>query len=113
MNSSDKTNLVLRALIVIFAGLAVAFVRNPWGHVPGLYPIPLVNTNFLSTATVRRSYADLERAGDDLSYFDCYLCHEKDKPPQLKFDENHKLIIRRHCDGAWPPRPQQQLLQLP
>ena len=62
-------------------------------------PIPLVDTNFLSTATVRQAYPDLVRAGADLSDFDCYACHEKGKPPTLRYDPNGKLIIpKEHSD---------------
>jgi hypothetical protein len=42
------------------------------------------------TATVRRSYADLVRAKEDLSDFDCYACHEKNKPPVLRYDANQQ-----------------------
>lgn len=72
--------------------MAAGFLAGPSARpTPQLYP--LVDTNFLDTATVRLSYADLVRADEDLSDFDCYACHEKDNPPPLRFDENHKLII--------------------
>lgn len=93
MNNGARTSRVLRVLIVVFFGLATAFVAGWWGDPPSLYSIPLVDTNFLSTATARQSYADLVAAEEDLSDFDCYICHEQDKPPPLRFDENHKLII--------------------
>ena len=58
-----------------------------------------MDTNFLSTATVRQAYPDLVRAGADLSDFDCYACHEKGKPPTLRYDANGKLIIpKEHSD---------------
>ena len=86
-------------LTFTFALLALAFLANLWGRSVPLQPIPLVDTNFLSTATTRKSYADLARAEEDLSIFDCYLCHEKTKPPQLQYDENHNLIIpSEHSD---------------
>ena len=58
-----------------------------------------MDTNFLNTATVRQSYADLVRASEDLSDFDCYVCHEKGKPPPLRYDTNQNLIIpKEHSD---------------
>ena len=88
-----KAVLVLRGLMVLFASLAAAFLLNLWGRPVPEPPIPLVNTNFLDTATVRRSYVDLVRAGEDLSDFDCYICHERGKPPTLRFDTNQNIII--------------------
>jgi formate-dependent nitrite reductase cytochrome c552 subunit len=97
----DRTRapLVLWGLAVVFAGLAVLFGLNLWGRTVHLYPIPLVDRSFLSTDTNRRSYADLVRAKEDLSDYDCYACHEKGKPPTLRFDEHQNLIIpREHSD---------------
>ena len=91
--------LVLVALAIGFLVLACAFSMQWWGRPPGLYPIPLVGTNFLDKATTRQSYADLIKAGADLSDFDCYACHEKGKPPQLRFDTNQNLIVpKEHSD---------------
>ena len=88
-----RTPLVLRGLVVLFCGLAGAFLLNLWGRTAPLKPIPLVDRSFLDTATVRRSYADLVAAKEDLSDFDCYGCHEKNKPPVLRFDAKQNLII--------------------
>lgn len=93
MTSHAKTQLVLQVLIVLFVALAAAFLLRAWGRPAALQPIALVDTNFLDTATARRSYADLVKAGEDLSDFDCYTCHEKGKPPPLRFDTNQNLII--------------------
>jgi formate-dependent nitrite reductase cytochrome c552 subunit len=99
MNGSARKTSVLTALCLIFTGLAVAFCLMPQRRPGLLYPIPLVGTNFLDTATVRRSYADLVRAGEDLSDFDCYACHEKGKPPTLRYDADQNLIIpKEHAD---------------
>jgi len=99
MNGSAKTSSVLTALCLIFTGLAVVFFLIPQRRPALLYPIPLVATNFLDTATVRRSYADLVRAGEDLSDFDCYACHEKGKAPTLRYDADQNLIIpKEHAD---------------
>jgi formate-dependent nitrite reductase cytochrome c552 subunit len=99
MSAETKTNVVLMALAVAFVALAAAFAKNLVGHQVSLKPIPLVDTNFLSTATVRQAYPDLVRAGADLSDFDCYACHDKGKPPTLRYDANGKLIIpKEHSD---------------
>jgi hypothetical protein len=98
MNGHAKT-VVLRTLIVLFALLACAFFFDLRGRPVAPPSIALVGTNFLDTATVRRSYADLVRAKEDLSDFDCYVCHEKGKPPTLRFDTNQVLIIpKEHAD---------------
>jgi hypothetical protein len=94
-----KTTKVLLLLSAAFVVLALAFLGNLWGRTSALPPIPLVDTNFLSTATVRQAYPDLVKAGEDLSDFDCYACHEKGKPPPLRFDTNQNLIIpKEHSD---------------
>lgn len=93
VNAETNTNKVLLLLAAAFGLLTLAFLGNVWGKLPATTGIPLVDTNFLDTATARRSYADLIKAGEDLSDFDCYACHEKGKPPPLRFDESQKLII--------------------
>jgi formate-dependent nitrite reductase cytochrome c552 subunit len=98
-NGRRKAALVLWGLVVLFGGLAEAFLSNLWGRTAPLHPIALVDPAFLDTATVRRSYADLVRAKEDLSDFDCYACHEKNKPPVLRYDEHQNLLIpREHSD---------------
>ena len=90
--------MVLLALAAVFAGLTILFVFGSSGR-PRLQNIPLVDTNFLNTATVRRSYADLVRDKEDLSDFDCYACHEKGKAPPLRFDTNQNIIVaKEHPD---------------
>ncbi len=98
MNSPTRTPQTLVVLGVVFAGLALNFLLGSPN--PSAPPrIPLVDTNFLDTSTVRRSYADLARAKEDLSDFDCYVCHEKGKAPTLRFDTNQNLIIpKEHAD---------------
>lgn len=93
MNDPAKTTAVLAAVAAVLVGLTVANGLNVGGRAPALAPIPLVDTNFLNTNTVRRSYDDLARAGEDLSDFDCYACHEKGKPPVLRFDTNGVIIV--------------------
>ncbi|MCK9361958.1 hypothetical protein M0Q28_07115 [Patescibacteria group bacterium] len=93
MKDSTKTSIVLNVLVGAFLVLTVAFLMNMWKNPVARQDIPLVDPEFTSTATVRTSYAELASAGEDLSDFDCYGCHEKGKPPTLRFDEKHNLII--------------------
>src|SRR6185436_6990652 len=78
---------------VVFLALAAVFLLSPWGRTQARETIPLVDTNFLSTATVRQSYSELIRLKADLSDFDCYACHEKGKAPVIRFDTNQFIII--------------------
>lgn len=91
--SGARTNAVLAALGAVFAILTVLFLAQLWGRVPVPPDIPLVDVKFLETTPWRRSYADLVAAKEDLSDFDCYGCHEKNKPPPIRYDANHKIII--------------------
>jgi len=96
-----RTALVLWGLVLVFAALAVFFVLNPWRHGPQLKPVALVDRSFLDPAPNRRAYPDLVRAKDEdaLSDFDCYACHEKGKPPTLRYDEHQRLIVpKEHSD---------------
>jgi len=94
MKQNPKTSVVLVALIAGFLTLAVAFHFNLWGHQTPLPEIPLVDTNFLSLATARVSAAELfSTPGADTSDFDCYGCHEKNKPPPLRYNANGELLI--------------------
>lgn len=94
MKESPKTTLVLQLLIAVFILLALAFSRDLWGAPDPVASIPLVDVKFLDTATARVSFAEQKKVpGADLSDFDCYGCHEKNKPPPLRFDANQKIII--------------------
>lgn len=99
MNNSSKITVVLLALCVVFSSLAVGFYFDLWGHIASRQDIPLVDPSFISTQTVRTSYAEMVANKADLSDFDCYGCHEKGKPPTLRFDANHILIVpEEHSD---------------
>jgi len=101
MKVCEQTSKALLALAFLFVLLCVAFMFNLWGHSARLAPIPLVDASVTSNATVRVSYAELIRAKADLSDFDCYACHERDKPPPLRFDEKHNLLIpKEHSNIA-------------
>jgi mono/diheme cytochrome c family protein len=99
MTANARTGITSAAVCAAFAALALAFLSD-WGQTrPARPALALVDTNFLDTATTRRSYADLVRAGADLSDFDCYVCHEKNKPPPLRLDTNQNIIVAtEHSD---------------
>src|SRR5689334_11941575 len=91
MNGSSRSGLALSGVTVLFLGLAAAFVFNLWGRPSPVTVHPLVDTNFLDIATIRQSYADLVKAGDDISGFDCYACHDKKKQLLIKYDAQGKI----------------------
>jgi hypothetical protein len=93
MTANGKTGFTLVVLSASFAVLALVFLADSGGTHLRNAAIPLVDTNFLDRATTRRSYADLVRAGDDLSDFDCYACHDKKKPPPLRLDASQNIIV--------------------
>jgi hypothetical protein len=93
MNSRSAKSWALTGLAAAFLSLTVAFVLNLWGHTAPLVTIPLVESWVTNTATVRTNLAELIRMKADLSDFDCYVCHDKKKPPQLRFDANHNLVV--------------------
>jgi uncharacterized CHY-type Zn-finger protein len=77
----------------------VAFLLDSRVRPAPLAPIPLVDRAFLDTSTVRRPYADLVRAKEDLSDFDCYACHEKNQAPVLRYDAKQNLVVpQEHSD---------------
>ena len=99
MTKGNRINTVLLVLAVVFLALGLKFASGFSTRAPAHTPIPLVDPQFLETATIRKSYAELIRTKADLSDFDCYACHDKAKPPQLKFDAQHNLIVpKEHED---------------
>ena len=88
-----RTNWVLFGVSLGFFGLAFALAGNHWGRAPARPEIPLVDVKFLDTTAWRKSYADLQREKADLSDFECFTCHDKNKPPPLRFDDKHILIV--------------------
>src|SRR5438270_10856841 len=93
MTAAAKTGSVLALLSVVFLGLILAFLADPWGRAVGSASIPLVESNFISTATARVSAADLIRTGGDTSDLDCYACHDKKQPPKLTLDAEGNVVI--------------------
>jgi hypothetical protein len=99
MSKGERTGTVLLVLAVVFLALGVKFVSGFGTRPPPPQNIPLVDPQFLETATIRKSYAELVRTKADLSDFDCYACHEKGKPPTLRFDAKQNLIVpQEHAD---------------
>jgi hypothetical protein len=93
MDSSAKTSAVLSGLSLGFLLLGAGFYLDLWGHPAVPRSIPLVDTNFISTATARQSAADLIQSGGDTSGLDCYVCHEKNKPLKLKLDADGNVVV--------------------
>ena len=93
MTTNAKTGITVTAVCAAFAALALVFLSEPGAPHPARPPIAWVDTNFLDTSTTRKSYADLVRAKADLSDFDCYICHEKNKAPLLRLDTNQSIIV--------------------
>ena len=99
MSSESKITAVLALLAAVFVVLAAGFLSDFQSPRLRLRPIALVDTNFLDTATVRKSYVDLLRENADVSDFDCYVCHEKGKAPTLRYDAAHNLVVpKEHAD---------------
>jgi hypothetical protein len=93
MKHDNRTGMVLMVLSVVLLFLAAAFSLNLWGRLQPTSQIPLVDGALTEPGTFRQSYAAMVLAKADLSDFDCYACHEKGKPPPLRFDTNHIIII--------------------
>ena len=99
MSNGEKIGGVLVGLAAVFILLALRFTTGVGVRSATPDRIPLVETQFLDTATIRKSYAELIRTKADVSDFDCYVCHEKGKPPPLRFDAQQNLIIpKEHED---------------
>ena len=98
MTAATKTAWALTAMSMSFLGLSAVFISTSGGIPPKRARIPLVDTNFISTATARMSAADLIRTGGDTSDLDCYVCHEKNKPPKLKLDAEGNVVVPKEHD---------------
>lgn len=85
-------DLVLAGLIAVFALVAAALMARERQRPARPPDPPLVDRSFLDPAPTRQSYADLVKAGTDVSHYSCYLCHER-KPVQLKFDERNRILL--------------------
>ena len=98
-SNSSKASAVLLVLAVVFLFLSLAFARHRRLEMPPRAGLPLVDPTLITPTTIRTSYLQLIQMKADLSDFDCYGCHEKGKPPPLRFDTNQNLIIpQEHSD---------------
>ncbi|HEV2209292.1 MAG TPA: hypothetical protein VG167_10990 [Verrucomicrobiae bacterium] len=98
MSNDTKTSTVLMALAGTFVLLALVLATRST-VLPPPKPFPLVDPALLVPTTMRTSYLQLIHAKADLSDFDCYACHEKGKPPTLRFDTNHNIVVpKEHSD---------------
>lgn len=98
MTAVARTGSVLALLSAAFLGLTLLFLIDPWRHPAQSQTIPLVESNFISTATARLSAGDLMRTGGDTSGLDCYTCHEKNKPLKLKLNEEGDVVVPKEHD---------------
>lgn len=89
----NRTNWALGLTSVVFLLIGAGMIADLWGTLQPRPPVPPVDVAFLDQTASRVSYADLVRTKGDLSDFKCYVCHEKDDPPPLRFDEQHNLLI--------------------
>ena len=98
MNNDSRSSVILFSVAIVFVVLTVVFARH-LGR-PALRPsIPLVDAQLLAPSTIRTSYVQLIRMKADLSDFDCYACHEKGKPPTLRFDDRQNIVVpKEHAD---------------
>ena len=102
MYDERRILLILGALTLAFAASAVAFWRAP-AVSPAPPRAPLVTPDMLAgirpPGTVRISAAQLLHGSGDASGLDCYACHHRDQPPEVKFDAQHRIILpKEHAD---------------
>jgi len=93
MSADSKASIVLVALAAAFLALIEVFRSDLWGHPEPLREVPLVDAAFTNTMTVRTNAAELIRQNGDTSGQDCYACHDKAKPPQVKVDEQGSVVL--------------------
>ncbi|MBI4658851.1 MAG: hypothetical protein HY735_08410 [Verrucomicrobia bacterium] len=93
MSADYKTTIVLMALAAAFLALTEAFRLNLWGRVEPPAEVAIVDPFFTNTMTVRTNAAALIRMDGDTSGQDCYACHDKAKPPQVKMNEKNEVVL--------------------
>jgi hypothetical protein len=86
------TNATLLVMSLCFLGLCGLFLARERGPA-ALPPLALVDPVLIVPTTFRTSYVQLVSMKADLSDFECYTCHEKGKPPPLRFDTNQNIIV--------------------
>src|SRR5262245_5208632 len=90
---NGKRNAVLAAIAVTFLALAVGFLLQLRGHPAGAPSLAPVDPKFIDPAPSRVSIAETLRKGGDASDYDCYVCHERNKPLKLKLDADGDVIV--------------------
>src|SRR5438876_564186 len=91
---NGKRNTVLALIAVAFLALTGAFAGRILGRSPAPTPaIPLVDPKFVDPAPSRVSIADTLRKGGDASDYDCYVCHERNKPLKLNIDAEGNVVV--------------------
>lgn len=98
-NGHARTNYILGGLSLVFVGLGGLFLVDLWGHPVVRQKIPLVDPGFLENKPWRQAYPDLLKAKEDMSDFDCYSCHERNKPLPLHLDEKQNVIIPKEHEN--------------
>lgn len=88
-----KVNRTLLACTVVFGALAVGFVLHRPSPPDLGPPIPPVDPALIVAGPARQSYADFVRAGEDVTHYSCYMCHERGKSAPLRFDEQFNIIV--------------------
>jgi len=90
----NKTNLVLAGVALAFLALVFVFGRDlPGRAIAQTPPIPLVDLKFVDPAPTRVSIAENLRKGGDPSDYDCYVCHERNKPIKLNINTNGDIVV--------------------
>lgn len=101
-SNGRHTNYWLGGLTVVFLGLGGFFLAGARSPGPVRAEVPLVDTKFLDTSPWRQTYADLVKAKEDLSDYDCYACHEKKSPPPIRFDAKGTIVIPKEHGNIVP-----------
>ncbi len=100
METERKTQVVLAVLTMGFAALAINFVRVPArAGVEKRAPLILPGSLAIVPGTIRVSAAQLVASGGDASGLQCYACHDAKKPPEIRYDANHRVVLpKEHLD---------------
>jgi hypothetical protein len=100
MNDARKSGAVLTVAMIFFMGLAALFANSAMGHYGRRLPaIPLIDPKFVDPAPSRVSIAEALRSGADASDYDCYICHERNKPLKITLDTNGIIVLpKEHSD---------------
>ena len=89
-----KTNLALAGVAFGFLVLAGVFARDLPGRAEvSRPPVPLVDLKFIDPTPNRVSIAVNLRKGADASDYDCYVCHERNKPLKLNIGPDGDVIV--------------------